>query len=100
MRCAKTLQISLENHHRAVDDAECTAEIFVKFVKMLKDREIISLDQVNELGANNTDKIKKMPTYHAILLATNDVGRINLYRQFLSIYFMRPVITDITQCLV
>ena len=91
---AKTLQISLENHHRAVDDAECTAEIFVKFVKMLKDREIISLDQVNELGANNTDKIKKMPTYHAILLATNDVGRINLYRlisySHLQYYNRRP----------
>ena len=27
---AKTLGISLENHHRAVDDAECTAHIFVK----------------------------------------------------------------------
>ena len=33
---AKTLGISLENHHRAVDDAECTAEIFVKFIEMLK----------------------------------------------------------------
>ncbi|MDO4453406.1 MAG: PolC-type DNA polymerase III [Eubacteriales bacterium] len=91
---AKTLQISLENHHRAVDDAECTAEIFLKFIKMLKDREITSLDQVNELGANNTDKIKKMPTYHAILLATNDVGRINLYRliscSHLQYYNRRP----------
>lgn len=91
---AKTLQISLKNHHRAVDDAECTAEIFVKFVKMLKDREIQSLDQVNKLGENNTDKIKKMPTYHAILLATNDVGRINLYRlisySHLQYYNRRP----------
>ena len=33
---AKALNISLENHHRAVDDAGCTAEIFVKFVQMLK----------------------------------------------------------------
>ena len=29
---AKTLKISLENHHRAVDDAECTAEIDRKSV--------------------------------------------------------------------
>ncbi|MCI7812651.1 MAG: PolC-type DNA polymerase III [Lachnospiraceae bacterium] len=77
---AKALQISLENHHRAVDDAGCTAEIFVKFVKMLKDREIETLDAVNELGKSDSEKIKKLPTYHAILLATNDVGRINLYR--------------------
>ena len=33
---AKALGISLENHHRAVDDAGATAEIFVKFVEMLK----------------------------------------------------------------
>ena len=33
---AKALNISLENHHRAVDDAEATAEIFVKFTEMLK----------------------------------------------------------------
>ena len=36
---AKALNISLENHHRAVDDAGATAEIFVKFVEMLKERE-------------------------------------------------------------
>ena len=31
---AKALNISLLNHHRAVDDAAGTAEIFVKFIKM------------------------------------------------------------------
>ena len=35
---AKALGISLENHHRAVDDAGATAEIFVKFIDMLKER--------------------------------------------------------------
>ena len=34
---AKALNVSLENHHRAVDDAACTAEIFVKFIEMLKE---------------------------------------------------------------
>ena len=33
---AKALKVSLENHHRAVDDAGCTAEIFVKFIEMLQ----------------------------------------------------------------
>lgn len=33
---ANALHISLENHHRAVDDAGATAEIFVKFIEMLK----------------------------------------------------------------
>ncbi len=35
---AKALKVSLENHHRAVDDAGCTAEIFVKFIEMLQQR--------------------------------------------------------------
>ena len=77
---AKALKISLENHHRAVDDAACTAEIFVKFIKMLKDRGIGTLEQVNELGESSVENIKKLPSHHAIILATNDTGRINLYR--------------------
>ena len=40
---AKTVGVSLENHHRAVDDAECTAHIFVKFIEMLKERHIETL---------------------------------------------------------
>ncbi len=77
---AKALKISLENHHRAVDDAACTAEIFVKFIEMLKDRGICNLEQVNQLGNTSVDNIKKLPSRHAIILATNDTGRINLYR--------------------
>ncbi len=77
---AKTLNISLENHHRAVDDAECTAWIFLKLVQMLESRGIHNLTQLNELGASSVDLIKKLPTYHAIILAKNDLGRINLYR--------------------
>ena len=77
---AKTLGISLENHHRAVDDAECTAHIFVKFIKMLEEQDIHNLTEVNALGASSVDAVKKMPSYHAIILAKNDLGRINLYR--------------------
>ena len=77
---AKALNISLENHHRAVDDAGCTAEIFVKFVQMLKERELTTLAKVNEFGDLNPDSIKKLPTYHVIILARNDIGRVNLYQ--------------------
>ncbi len=41
---AKAVGVSLENHHRAVDDAACTAEIFVKFVKMLEESDIRDVD--------------------------------------------------------
>jgi len=77
---AKALKISLENHHRAVDDAECTAHIFVKFIEMLKERHIETLNDLNSLGATSVDTVKKLPTHHAIILAQNEVGRINLYR--------------------
>ena len=77
---AKALNISLDHHHRAVDDAACTAEIFVKFIEKLKDRGISSLDEVNALAKSSVEMIRKMPTYHAIILATCDQGRTNLYR--------------------
>ena len=91
---AKALGVSLENHHRAVDDAGCTAEIFVKFVRMLKERGMETLEDVNQMGAASPEAIMKMPTYHAIILAANDIGRINLYRlvsmSHLTYYSKRP----------
>ncbi|MFR8840499.1 MAG: exonuclease domain-containing protein, partial [Clostridium sp.] len=77
---AKELKISLENHHRAVDDAGATAEIFVKFMEMLKQRGIENLTQLNEHSQMSVETIRKMPTNHIIILAKNDIGRINLYR--------------------
>ena len=91
---AKALNISLANHHRAVDDAGCTAEIFVKFIQMLKERGIENLDEVNHMVTSSPEAVMKMPTYHAIILATNDIGRINLYRlvslSHLTYYHSRP----------
>ena len=91
---ANALHISLENHHRAVDDAGATAEIFVKFVVMLKERNINDLAKLNRFGSNNADAIKKLPTYHVIILALNEVGRVNLYtlisKSHLDYYARRP----------
>ncbi len=77
---AKALNISLKNHHRAVDDAACTAEIFVKFIEMFQARDAYTLDDINEMGKANVEAVKKLPTYHIIILAKNDIGRVNLYR--------------------
>jgi len=91
---AKVLNISLENHHRAVEDAETTAEIFVAFRKMLKERGIQTLKELNRLGDLDKDKIKKLPSYHIIILAKNDLGRTNLYRlvskSHIEYYHKRP----------
>ena len=77
---AKALGVSLENHHRAVDDAGCTAEIFVKFIEMLRERGMSTLDEVNAMGTSSVQNVQKMPTYHSIILATCDQGRTNLYK--------------------
>ena len=77
---AKALNISLENHHRAVDDAGATAEIFVKFIEMLKERNITTLKGINQFGSMNPEAIRKLPSHHAVILAKNETGRVNLYR--------------------
>ena len=93
---AKTLGISLENHHRAVDDAECTAEIFVKFIEILKKDNILDLASLNELGKSSVEAIRKLHSYHIIILAKNQTGRINLYRlvseSHLTYFHKRPLI--------
>ena len=91
---AKALNISLENHHRAVDDAEATAEIFVKFTEMLKKDQVGTLKEVNRYGDRNVNAIRKMPTHHIIILAKNDIGRYNLYQlisqSHMTYYARRP----------
>ncbi len=91
---AKAVGVSLENHHRAVDDAECTAQIFVKFLKMMEERDIFDLDQLNQQGKVSENTVRKLPTYHAIVLAKNETGRVNLYRMVseshLKYYNRRP----------
>lgn len=91
---AKAVGVSLEHHHRAVDDAACTAEIFVKFVQMLEDRGIYTVDELNEQGAVSPDTIRKLPTYHAVIFMCNETGRINLYKlvsqSHLKYYNRRP----------
>ena len=91
---AKAVGVSLDHHHRAVDDAACTAEIFVRFVEMLKERDIFDMDTLNQQGNVSVNTIKKLPTYHAIILARNETGRVNLYKlvsqSHLKYYRRRP----------
>ncbi len=69
-----------EHHHRAVADAEVTAKIFEKFIEKLKKEGIETLTQLNEKAKPGKEQIKKMRANHCIVLAKNDLGRINLYR--------------------
>lgn len=78
---AKALNVSLENTTGPVDEPEATAGIFLKFVEMLKKQHgVETLDDLNVFNQAEDSAIMKMPTYHVIILAKNDLGRVNLYR--------------------
>lgn len=72
------------NHHRACDDAEVLAKIFIKLAEMISDQYphmVITADMLNSLLAD-TDKVTapESKTYHQIILVRNNTGLKNLYR--------------------
>ncbi len=69
-----------EHHHRAVDDAEVTAKIFEKFIVKLENENIHNLTELNLKAKPGPEQIKRMHANHCIVLAKNDLGRINLYK--------------------
>ena len=74
----KELGVPLHNHHRAVDDAAATAQIFIKFLDMLEKKGAKKLSDVNEvLGGIDYTKLK---TKHITLIAQNLAGIKNLYK--------------------
>lgn len=78
-KIAKRLGISLENAHRAVDDARATAEVFMEFTKDILDENIEK--SITNIQAMKKDRPKYQGnTYHAVLLAKNLVGLKNLYK--------------------
>ena len=87
------LDVSLEGHHRAVNDAEATAEVFLKFIDMLVEKEIYKVDDIN-VFSSQTVNYKKLKAYHAIILAKDYVGLRNLYElislSHIDYYFRRP----------
>lgn len=91
---AKYLGIKLESHHRAVDDAKATADILLECIKKIKEElEIETLLELNKVFLEKVD-IKKLPTYHIIILAKNQEGIKSLYKlvseAHIDNFFRRP----------
>lgn len=78
-KIAENLGIKVEVAHRALDDVDTTVKVLNVMLKMLKDKRIETLDDITKKVAGDAD-FKKLPTYHAIILATNYVGLKNLYK--------------------
>lgn len=79
------------NHHRACDDAKVLAEIFLKIKPKININNWIldNSSQIKNQEQNNfynykniidPNEIKKMPTYHCIILVKNKTGLKNLYK--------------------
>lgn len=89
----KHLDISLENHHRAVDDAKAASEIMLWCFNKLEESNLFKLKDINSEFLKKQD-IKKLPTYHLIILVKNMVGLKNLYklisRANLDYFYRRP----------
>ncbi len=75
---AKHMGVELKGHHRAVNDAQCTAEIFEKFIEMLAEKEIYNIDDVN-VFCSRTVNYSKLKSNHIIILVKNYIGLRNLY---------------------
>jgi len=76
---AKHLGIKLENHHRAVDDAQATAEIFLVCLKMAAEKGAETVEDIDRILSGDFD-FRKAESYHAILLVKNSTGLKNLYK--------------------
>ena len=77
---AKELGVVLTSHHRAVNDAEATAGIFLKFIELLKKQGIEDLDALYEADEMDIPTIHKKHGNNMNMLIKNDLGRTNLYR--------------------
>jgi DNA polymerase-3 subunit alpha (Gram-positive type) len=76
---ANALSLPPFHHHRACDDAKVLAEIFLVLLEKLKDdKGVRNVSEINRnLGGAN---VKKLRSFHQILLVKNAVGLKNLYK--------------------
>ena len=78
---ANALSLPEFNHHRAADDAAICGMIMARFLDMLKQRDIHSLQAINPAmeGLRSQNRISDRHARHIILFAKNQVGLRNLY---------------------
>ena len=76
---ADNLGIKVEVAHRALDDVDTTVKVFNIMINMLKEKGVKTVNDIDKIMEGQAD-FKKLPTYHAIILAKNYVGLKNLYK--------------------
>ena len=76
---AENLGIKVEVAHRALDDVDTTVKVLKVMLDMLKEKGAKKIEDIDKICAGSTD-FRRLPTYHAIILAQNYVGLRNLYK--------------------
>lgn len=76
---AEKLGIKVEVAHRALDDVDTTVKVLKVMLDMLKEKNVKTVDDIDKLNIGKAD-YKRLPSYHAIILAKNYVGLKNLYK--------------------
>ena len=76
-RLNKTFKLSLENHHRAIDDAQSTAKLFIMFLEKYIENGVVNVENMNGAFPLN---IQKQATRNIMVIAKNLTGLQNLYR--------------------
>lgn len=76
-RLNKTFKLSLENHHRAIDDAQSTAKLFIMFLEKYIENGVVNVEDMNGAFPLN---IQKQATRNIMVIAKNLTGLQNLYR--------------------
>lgn len=76
-RLNKIFKLSLENHHRAIDDAQSTAKLFIMFLEKYIENGVVNVEDMNGAFPLN---IQKQATRNIVVIAKNLTGLQNLYR--------------------
>lgn len=92
---AKQLKLGKFDHHRASDDARMLAKIYIELVgRLIKEKKLTTLDELNT--KSGSIDVKKLKSYHQIILARNQAGMKNLYKLvsygYLKYFYKKPLI--------
>ena len=92
---AKALKLGKFDHHRASDDAQMLAKIYIELIGRVKsEKGLKGIGEINRLV--DDIEVKKLKSYHQIILVRNQAGLKNLYRLVsfsnLDYFYKKPLI--------
>ncbi len=81
-RVASYFKVSLDNHHRALDDAMATAKIFINLLQHIQLKGFNKIKELNTIVDLNEYNIKSMGKSLFNVLVKNQNGMTDLYEMF------------------